>query len=230
MGLCALVVGCSTPHQGAPPQQAGRATPLPYHGVEPTERTPRPSFTLTDLTGQSFDFAAQTKGRPTYLYFGYTHCPDECPTAMADMVAALRLAAEVDRQRAVVVFVTTDPARDSAPVLRRFLQQFGWPIVGLRGTKAEIDGAQDAVGIPLAQPEGPIPTVSGDPSQHTHKPGTSPHQHFGPLGYGVAHANLIFAFDTEDTMPVAYPGGVTPSDIAKDLPLLLGRGANPTPS
>lgn len=46
------------------------------------------------------------------------------------------------------------------------------------------------------------------------------HQHFGPLGYGVGHANVIFAYSTDDELPVVYPGGVRPSDIAADLPQL----------
>jgi protein SCO1/2 len=229
LALLFAIAGCSgsgTGSAGPTPQR----TEAPFHGVTPDQPALRPTFTLTDLDGAQYEFAAQTKGRPTYLYFGYTNCPDECPTAMADVIAALRRAAAKDRERALVVFVTTDPARDTAAVLRRFLGQFAPDIIGLRGTQAEVDAAQDATGIPVAKPEGPIPTVSGNPNQHAHEPGTAAHQHFGPLGYGVAHANLIFAYDVRDTLPVAYPGGVTVADIAADLPLLLGRAAGTSPS
>jgi hypothetical protein len=65
-----------------------------------------------------------------------------------------------------------------------------------------------------------VPTLPGRPNEHVHKEGTSPHSHSGPLGYGVGHANVIFGFDTSDRLPVLYPGGVRPSDIAADLPLL----------
>ena len=61
----------------------------------------------------------------------------------------------------------------------------------------------------------------GRPDEHVHAEGTAPHTHDGPLGYGVGHADVIFAYDTEDRMPVTYPGGTRPSDLAADLPLLV---------
>src|SRR3954469_2674728 len=92
---------------GAP--QAPPALPpnAAYPGVEPLPVPPRPSFVLTDTDGKRFDFAAETKGRPTYVYFGYTNCPDECPTAMADIAAALRRVEPGLREKVKVVFVTT---------------------------------------------------------------------------------------------------------------------------
>lgn len=198
-------------------------TPFGYHGVEPSPVPDRPEFVLTDTQGRRFDFRAETAGRPTYLYFGYTHCPDECPTAMADLASMLRTVAPALRAKARVVFVTTDPRRDTAPVLRRWLDQFSTDFVGLLGTQAELDAAQQAVGIPPAYPDGVVPTIPGHPDEHVHKPGTAPHKHFGPLGYAVAHSAVIFAYDAADRLPVVYPGGVTPADIAADLPEL----ANP---
>ena len=221
-GIVALLLAGVACSNSSPPATGAR-TEAPYHGAIPDKPSPRPTFTLTDLDGRDFNFAERTKGRPTYLYFGYTNCPDECPTAMADVRAALRRSAAEDRDKAVVVFVTTDPARDTPAVLRRFLNQFDPSIIGLRGTQADVDAAQDATGIPVAKPEGPLPTLAGDPNQHAHKPGTAPHEHFGPLGYSVAHANLVFAYSVKDDLEVAYPGGVTVADIAADLPLLLGR-------
>src|SRR5215468_7527677 len=55
-----------------------------FRGATFVQPRPRPSFVLTDQHGRRYDFAARTKGRPTYLFFGYTHCPDVCPTTMAD--------------------------------------------------------------------------------------------------------------------------------------------------
>jgi protein SCO1/2 len=199
-----------------------KATPqakLSFHGVEPDPRPARPSFTLTDTSGQPYDFAERTKGRPTYVYYGYTNCPDECPTAMADVMSALRKSSRADAAKAVVVFVTTDPKRDTAAVMRRFLDQFGTEIVGLIGTQAEVDAAQRAAGVQVAAP-GPVqPTLPGQPDKHADDPGN--HKHFGPLGYSVSHSAVIFAYDASDRLPVLYPGGVTPTDIADDLPLLL---------
>jgi protein SCO1/2 len=215
-GLLCAVTACGGSSTPAAPVPAAAA----YHGVEPQGTVHRPEFVLTDTTGRTYDFAAQTEGRPTFLYFGYTHCPDECPTAMADLAAALRKAPAALRDKARVVFVTTDPKRDTPAVLRRWLDQFSTGFVGLLGTQAELDRAQTATGIQPAYPEGPVPTVSGHPDEHVHKPGTAPHKHFGPLGYSVAHSAVIFAYNAADLLPVVYPGGVTPSDIAADLPVL----------
>ena len=188
----------------------------------------RPSFTLTDTDGRPFDFAAETAGQPTYVYFGYTNCPDECPTAMADIAAALRSSPSALREQVKVVLVTTDPARDTAPVLRRWLDGFSTEFIGLRGTVEQVEAAQRAAGIQPATKEGPIPTLPGKPNEHEHKPGTAPHTHTGPLGYGVGHANVIFAYGADDTLPVVYPAGVRPSDIAADLPLLAQTKGDPS--
>ena len=209
----ALLTACSS---GA----ADKPKTVGYHGVETQPAPKRPTFVLTDTSGRRFDFGAETSGRPTFVYFGYTHCPDLCPTAMADVASALRKVPSSVARKARVVFVTTDPQRDTAPVLRQWLDQFSTSFIGLLGTKAEIDAAQKATGISPAYPEGPIPTIAGHPDRHVTETGTSPHKHFGPLGYAVAHTAVIFAYDAADRLPVVYPGGVTPSDIAADLPAL----------
>ncbi|MCW2543081.1 MAG: putative Sco1/SenC family protein [Frankiales bacterium] len=221
--LLALVLalglaGCGPSDGTASPTPSGSARA--YHGVEPSPTPARPSYVLKDTSGKRFDFGAETKGQPTFVYFGYTNCPDECPTAMADIAAALRKAPAAVRSAVRVVFVTTDPKRDTAPVLRRWLDQFSPGFIGLLGTEAEVAEAQRATGIAPAFPDGLVPTLPGQPNEHIHKPGTAPHKHFGPLGYAVTHSAVIFAYDADDRLPVVYPGGVTPSDIAADLPAL----------
>jgi protein SCO1/2 len=191
-----------------------------YHGPEPSPAPSRPEFVLTDLNGKRFDFQAETKGRPTFVYFGYTNCPDLCPTAMADVAAALRTTTPEIRSATRVVFVTTDPKRDTPAVMKRWLGQFSHDFIGLVGTQAELDAAQKATGIQPAYPDGLTPTVPGKPNEHVTEKGTAPHKHFGPLGYAVSHSAVTFAYDTANRLPVIYPGGVTPSDIAADLPLL----------
>jgi protein SCO1/2 len=221
LSLSLAATGCSAGK--APVTSTALSAGAVYHGVEPEPVPSRPSYVLTDTSGQRFDFGAQTRGRPTYVYFGYTHCPDECPTAMADIAAALRRATPDLRDRTRVVFVTTDARRDTGPVLRRWLDQFSTSFIGLTGTQAELDAAARASGVAPGQ-VGPDPsTVPGHPDRHVEKPGTAPHQHFGPLGYSVAHSAVIYAYDVSDRLPVVYPGGVTPSDIAADLPVLARK-------
>ena len=205
------------------PAARGESSAVAFHGTEPDQVPDRPSFVLTDTDGRRFDFARDTAGRPTLLFFGFTNCPDECPTAMADISAALRATDTALREQVRVVFVTTDPARDDADRVRGWLDKFSADYVGLTGTQAEVDAAQAAVGAPLAEPTGPQPTLPGRPDEHEHAPGTAPHTHDGPLGYGVDHVSSIFAFDAADRMPVLYPPGSSRSDIAADLPVLARK-------
>jgi len=223
-----LLTGCAVGTGTDAPSGTARAaaSSAGFHGVEPAGEVPeRPSFVLRDTDGRRYDFRAETAGRPTLLYFGYTNCPDECPTAMADIAGALRATPSALRGQTRVVFVTTDPERDTPQVVRRWLDQFSTTTVGLVGTQAEVDAAQEAVGIRPAGRTGPVPTLPGRPDQHEHAEGTAPHTHAGPLGYGVGHTDVIFAYDADDRSPVLYPGGVRPSDLAADLPLLASGDA-----
>ena len=213
-----LAAGCGTTAAATPPSGSSG-----LHGVEPDRVAERPDFTLTDTGGAPYAFREQTGGRPTLLFFGYTSCPDECYTAMADITAALRTSTSALREQTRVVFVTTDPARDDGPRLRRWLDRYSTDYVGLTGTPEQVEAAQRAVGAPLATKGGPIPTLPGRPAEHTHAPGTAPHEHDSPLGYGVDHSSLIFAYDASDHLPVLYPGGSSPADIAADLPVLARK-------
>ena len=225
--LCGALLATGCAAGTADPAPARAASTAAFHGQQPPGELPtRPSFVLRDTDGQRYDFAAQTAGRPTLLYFGYTNCPDECPTAMADIAGALRTSPPELRGQTRVVFVTTDPERDTPQVLRRWLDQFDAGTIGLTGTQAEVDAAQEAVRLAPAARTGPVPTLPGRPDAHEHAEGTAPHRHDGPLGYGVGHADVIFAFDTDDRMPVTYPGGTRPSDLAADLPLLASGDAS----
>jgi protein SCO1 len=150
----AVLAGCSSGSgvtKGELNDNPGTGT---YQGFGLTPPQPRPSFTLTDTAGQPYSFATATAGRPTFLYFGYTHCPDVCPTTMADIGLALQKVPASVRAKAEVVFVTTDVAQDTGPVIATWLKAFDVPgapaMVGLYGTQAEIDLAQSAAHITLA--------------------------------------------------------------------------------
>jgi protein SCO1/2 len=83
----------------------------------------------------------------TFLFFGYTHCPDECPLALASLAKAFRGLPLSAQARTRIVFVTVDPARDTAPVMRRYLDRFGAPITGLTGTEAQLAPVWKAYGV-----------------------------------------------------------------------------------
>lgn len=129
-----------------------------YQGFGLVPPQPRPSFTLSDTSGKSYAFGRATAGKPTLLYFGYTHCPDVCPTTMADIGQALRTVPSDIQRRTQVVFVTTDVKRDTGPVLAAWLAHFDTELpnrfVGLTGTQGQIDAAQAAARVQLAEDEG----------------------------------------------------------------------------
>jgi len=162
-----------------------------YAGLDLAEPYRRPSFTLTDTTGAPFDFKDATSGRPTLLFFGYTNCPDVCPTTMADIAVALRGLDPALVEDLQVVFVTTDPAADSPAVLGEYLARFDADLpqrfIGLTGDQEAIDQAQLSTGVPLAEDQGRL------------------------------HSSLLLLYGADDAAHVAFDGGNTPQDIAADL-------------
>src|SRR5579864_8135641 len=113
------------------PAQQGRSDT--YRGGVVTPPLPKPKFVLTDTSGAAFDFRQSTDGYVTLLFFGYTNCPDQCPMHMADLGAALKKLPADIADRVKLVFVTTDPTRDSADVVRRWLDLFDRRFIGLTG-------------------------------------------------------------------------------------------------
>ncbi len=164
--LCAAVLalaGCSSSAHTSSASASGsdlndNVSSGPYQGFGLTPPQPRPSFVLTDTTGATYSFGTATAGHPTFLYFGYTHCPDVCPTTMADIGQALLSVPAALRAETLVVFVTTDVANDTGPVIANWLKGFAIPgyagFVGLYGTQAQVDAAQAAAHVMLATEEG----------------------------------------------------------------------------
>ncbi|HXY05574.1 MAG TPA: SCO family protein [Burkholderiaceae bacterium] len=96
-------------------------------------------FVLSDPSGRERTLR-DYRGKVVLLSFGYTHCPDVCPTTLAKFAEVRRLLG-ADAGRVQVLFVTVDPARDSAELLRAFVPSFDPSFVGLRGTPAQTDAA-----------------------------------------------------------------------------------------
>ena len=139
----------------APALLAQSQTADDFRGALVTPPLPKPSFVLADTSGRPFDFAAETKGRVTLLFFGYTYCPDQCPMHMSVLGAALKKLPARTADQVKLVFVTTDPERDSPAVLRRWLDLFDRRFIGLTGTGPAIAAAQRMAGVPVAVKAGP---------------------------------------------------------------------------
>ena len=110
----------------------------------------KPTTVLTDTAGKPFDIRAMTPGGVTLLFFGYSHCPDECPLTMASTASALRMLPAEQRAKIRVLFVTVDPARDTLARLRSWLGRFNPAFIGLRGTEAQVQAAARQTGIPVS--------------------------------------------------------------------------------
>ncbi len=177
-----------------------------WHGAVLRDPAPRPDFTLTDTAGATYDFQAETAGRLTLLFFGYTSCPDVCPIHMATLSAALEQPGMPDP---IVVFVTTDPVRDTPERLRSWLDNFGTDFVGLTGTPEQIAAAEEAAGVArsIVAAEGAGATPEGD--------------------YEVGHAAQIIAYTPDDLSHLQYPFGVRRQDWEADLPRMLDTWAAP---
>jgi protein SCO1/2 len=99
-------------------------------------------FTLVDQNGCTVD-DAHFRGKWLLVYFGYTHCPDACPTALTNMADALDQLGPEKRQKVQLIFITVDPERDTPSVMKDYVGAFdGANIVGLTGTRAQIDVAE----------------------------------------------------------------------------------------
>ena len=102
-------------------------------------------YSLVDGTGKAFT-AASFKGQPTMLFFGYTHCPDVCPTTLAEMAAWFEQLGEQGKPLRAV-FVTVDPERDTPAVLNDYVHAVSDRVTGLSGPRPEIDKIIKAWGI-----------------------------------------------------------------------------------
>lgn len=158
----------------------------------------KPEFKLTDTEGKTFDFAVEAPGSVTLLFFGYTHCPDVCPIHMANIAAALDKLPHRVASKVKVVFVTTDPERDTPERIREWLDNFDKDFIGLTGTADEIAEAGRQVKIAPAVKE-----VQEDGS------------------YLVGHSARVIAFTADGAGRFLYPFGTRQSDWAQEIAALV---------
>ncbi len=111
--------------------------PATWHATDISGAMPPLSFTLTRANDGETVGGGDYRGKVAILYFGYTHCPDVCPTTLANLADMLRkLGSQASQVR--VLFVTVDPNRDTLPLLKKYVAAFAPEIDGLRGTPDQI--------------------------------------------------------------------------------------------
>jgi protein SCO1/2 len=152
--------------------EAVTQAPLGVRDTAYNPTRPAPPLHLTDQDGQPFDLVSM-RGRPVFVYFGYTHCPDVCPASLAELRAGIK-ASGVD---ATVVFVTVDPARDEAAAMKQYVDYYEAGFVGLTGTEAQVAEAAAAWGVSYRK-------LESDSAS----------------GYAMAHSAEAYLVDAEGTL------------------------------
>jgi len=130
LALAALLAGCEKP--GSSP---GAAAPS-FRGVDVTGAEYARSFSLPDPDGK-LRTLADFKGKVTVVFFGYTQCPDVCPTTMAEL-AQVKKSLGADGERVQGVFISVDPDRDTPELLKAYMGSFDPSFVALRGTADQV--------------------------------------------------------------------------------------------
>jgi protein SCO1/2 len=159
----------------------------------------RPTTNLIDTSGAPFDLRSATAGQLTLVFFGYTNCPDICSIQMATLKQSL------DRVEvpAKVVFITTDPDRDTPERLRTWLDSFDPSFIGATGTPEAIAQAQDDLGVTVAVADAPNDDGS----------------------YLVGHSSAVYVITPDDHAHLAYPAGTRQENWANDLPRIADEAA-----
>ncbi len=160
----------------------------------------KPDLTLTDDEGEKFDLIEETAGKPTLLFFGYTHCPDVCPLTMSNIAIAESKLTEQQQKKLQVVFVTTDPKRDTPERLDKWLGMHDSSFIGLTGDFDTIQAGARSVGIHV---EKSFEKKNGD--------------------IVSTHGAQVLAFSPKDDKAhVLYTDGTaTPQVLKKELPALI---------
>lgn len=179
---------------GLAPQPRTSPDPDGWWGNELPEPLTKQDLRLTDQHGDPFSFVDDTKGRTTLLFFGFTNCPDVCPGTMAMIAAAEdRLPPEV-ADDLEVVFVTTDPARDTPARLREWIGLFDPRFTALTGSVEDLETAQILYDVPPAEQE-----------------------QLGDGEYAMRHLDQVLAFGPDGVARYAYAPRTPADRLAQDL-------------
>lgn len=174
--------------------------PPQLHGIQLTSPRVAEDFTLPTSTGESMSLT-DFRGKYVVLFFGYTFCPDVCPTTLSDIQQMLK---EVGASRAddiQVLMVSVDPERDTPEQLATYLQYFDPTFIGMTGTVEEIQPVASQFGIFFERQPG---------SENT--------------GYLVDHTSAVTVIDPEGYVRMIFTYGVSGEDMASDISYLMRRG------
>ncbi len=179
-----IVIALLIVQQLAPPSFNGMVIQSPQRAA---------NFTLTASTGERMDLQ-DLRGKTVLLFFGYTFCPDVCPTTIADLTQAMTILGPKKAEKVQVVFVSVDPERDAPERLKEYLSYFNPAFLGMTGTPEELIAASTPFGIFYEQHEGTPAT-----------------------GYLVDHTATVTVIDKEGYVRLVFPYGMGAEAMAADL-------------
>lgn len=195
------VAGCgpaATPRSEPSTNAAGvviwtRPDDTTYNGAEPLPPYQMPDLSLTETDGSAFNLRTDTTHAVTLVFFGYTHCPDVCPLVMSDLTSAVVSLPDDVQAQTQLIFISTDPTRDTPGVLRSYLDRYDSSFVGLTGELIDVKAAGAALGVPIGRTRR-LP--SG--------------------GYDVSHGAQVVGF-RGDVAPVVWTEGTPVPDLVADI-------------
>ncbi|WP_323017784.1 SCO family protein [Castellaniella sp.] len=172
------------------------AEPLPFEGNDISGTHLGKDLSMTDHSG-ALRTLADFKGKVLLVFFGYTQCPDVCPTAMAQAAQALELLGE-QAAKVQVIMISVDPARDTPDILSAYMQAFDPSFIGLTGTPEQLDK-----------------TARSFKAFYAKEPGPTPEQ------YAMNHSAAFYLMDQDGEARALLGPSLTPEDMAHDIKLLL---------
>ncbi len=157
-----------------------------------------PNFRLTDANGKPFILNAN-KGKIILLFFGYTFCPDVCPTTLSEMKLTMDKLGD-NAENVQVIFISVDPGRDTSAHMQKYVERFNPTFIGLSGTEQELEPIWNEYGI-----------------FREVVPGTS------ATNYIVNHTARVFMVDTKGYLRLSFGFQTPPEDIAHDIEIVLNE-------
>lgn len=177
--------------------------PYTYQGNLINPPIPETDFTLTNQNGGTFRLSDQ-RGKIVLMFFGYSHCPDVCPAMLSNYKQVIQRLGN-QAQKVDFVFVTVDPQRDSPEALRQYLAKFDPSIIGLTGTRPELEKVWKAYGV--------------------YQDSANNASSAANLAYLVDHSSIIYLIDSQGNWRLDYSYGTEIQKIVDDLQHMIRQGS-----